>query len=77
MHRLGFSRRRYISAACLQVFDLKVARGELVALVGPVGSGKSSLLSALLNEMSRVSGSVGAKIGPLQGKRNIHWARRK
>ena len=33
-------------------FDLK--KGELVAVIGKVGSGKSSLLSAILGEMSCV-----------------------
>lgn len=36
--------------------DLKVPVGQLVAIVGSVGSGKSSLLQALLGEMKR-SGS--------------------
>ncbi|KAI8618185.1 P-loop containing nucleoside triphosphate hydrolase protein [Chytriomyces sp. MP71] len=37
---------------------LRIPRGKLVAIVGKVGSGKSSLLSALVGEMSHVSGSV-------------------
>jgi ABC-type Mn2+/Zn2+ transport system ATPase subunit len=32
--------------------------GELVAIVGEVGSGKSSLLSALLGEVKKLSGHV-------------------
>ena len=32
--------------------------GKLTMIVGPVGSGKSSLLSAMLGEMTDVSGSV-------------------
>jgi ABC-type multidrug transport system fused ATPase/permease subunit len=42
----------------LKDVPVRVERGELVAVVGAVGSGKSSLLSAILNEMSKRSGSV-------------------
>ena len=38
--------------------NLTVPRGKLVAIVGPVGSGKSSLISAILGEMNCVDGSV-------------------
>ena len=38
--------------------NLKVRQGSLVALVGPVGSGKSSILAALLGEMSKTDGEV-------------------
>lgn len=38
--------------------NLKVHKGSLVALVGTVGSGKSSVLSVLLGEMSKVAGQV-------------------
>ncbi|KNC52888.1 uncharacterized protein AMSG_12229 [Thecamonas trahens ATCC 50062] len=38
--------------------DLAIPPGALVAVVGPVGAGKSSLLHALLGEMERVAGSV-------------------
>ena len=43
-----------------QVCDITmhVQRGTLVAVVGGVGSGKSSLLSGLIGEMRKVSGSV-------------------
>merc|ERR1719376_115802 len=40
--------------ACLQDVTLKVKKGSLVAIVGQVGSGKSSLLSAILGEMDTV-----------------------
>lgn len=38
--------------------DLSIARNELVAVIGSVGSGKSSLLGALAGDMRRTSGSV-------------------
>ena len=38
--------------------DLEVGHGQLVAVVGHVGAGKSSLVSALLGEMNKVSGQV-------------------
>ncbi|KAG2366729.1 ABC protein [Suillus spraguei] len=44
---------------------MTIRRGQLVALVGPVGSGKSSLLQGLIGEMRKVSGHVsfGGRIG--------------
>ncbi|XP_063876014.1 ATP-binding cassette sub-family C member 3-like isoform X2 [Scylla paramamosain] len=42
----------------LQGVELKVQQGQLVAVVGPVGAGKSSLLSALLGQMDKTSGHV-------------------
>ncbi|GFO38359.1 multidrug resistance-associated protein 1 [Plakobranchus ocellatus] len=35
---------------------MKIPKGKLVAVVGPVGAGKSSLLSAMLGEMEQLSG---------------------
>ncbi|XP_049867756.1 multidrug resistance-associated protein 1 isoform X1 [Pectinophora gossypiella] len=46
------------SELTLKNINLQVPRGSLVAVVGAVGSGKSSLLSALLGEMNKVSGRV-------------------
>ncbi|KAG2142222.1 ABC protein [Suillus bovinus] len=44
---------------------MTIQRGQLVAIVGPVGSGKSSLLQGLIGEMKKVSGHVsfGGRIG--------------
>lgn len=42
----------------LQKISFSVKQGQLVALVGKVGSGKSSLLAALLNELNLLNGSV-------------------
>jgi len=47
--------------ATLQDINLRVKAGSLVAIVGTVGSGKTSLLSAILGELERHSGRVNTK----------------
>ncbi|KAH8995030.1 ABC transporter [Lactarius akahatsu] len=42
----------------LKHIDLRVPRGQLVAIVGAVGSGKTSLLQGLIGDMRRTEGSV-------------------
>ncbi|KAJ8072221.1 hypothetical protein PM082_015779 [Marasmius tenuissimus] len=42
----------------VQKIDLRIQRGTLVAIVGRVGSGKSSLLQGLLGEMRKISGEI-------------------
>ncbi len=42
----------------LKHINLKVKKEKLTALVGPVGCGKTSLLSALLGEMEKLTGEV-------------------
>lgn len=42
-----------------------IPEGSLVAVVGHVGSGKSSLLSALLGEMDKLEGTVAVKVAAL------------
>ncbi|XP_053388123.1 multidrug resistance-associated protein 1-like isoform X2 [Mercenaria mercenaria] len=41
---------------CLSRINLKVRAGQLIAVVGYCGSGKSSLISAILGEMRRLGG---------------------
>ena len=41
---------------------MSVKDGELLAIVGQVGSGKSSLISALLGEMEKLSGDVNMRV---------------
>lgn len=49
----------------LRNIDLTIPRGQLCAIVGPVGSGKSSLLQAMIGEMRRIDGKVtfGGSVG--------------
>ncbi|KAG0329331.1 hypothetical protein BG000_000100 [Podila horticola] len=49
----------------LKNINLSIPRGQLVAIVGAVGSGKSSLLNALVGEMRKTSGRMeyGGTIG--------------
>lgn len=42
----------------LRNINLKVKKGNLTAIVGQVGSGKTSVISALLGEMEKVKGNV-------------------
>ena len=37
---------------------MRINRGKLVAIVGQVGAGKSSLISAMLGHMNKISGQV-------------------
>ncbi|XP_071426855.1 ATP-binding cassette sub-family C member 6 isoform X2 [Pithys albifrons albifrons] len=46
------------TSPCLRRIDLTVPQGSLLAVVGQVGAGKSSLLSALLGELEKLEGCV-------------------
>uniref|UniRef100_A0A8B9NGU6 Uncharacterized protein n=1 Tax=Accipiter nisus TaxID=211598 RepID=A0A8B9NGU6_9AVES len=49
---------RFSEPSCLCSVTLDIAPGSLVAVVGAVGSGKSSLVSAMLGEMENIKGHV-------------------
>ena len=49
----------------LKNINLKVKEKSLVAVVGTVGSGKSSLCSAMLGEMEKNTGRVNIKVRTL------------
>uniref|UniRef100_A0A8C4XUZ6 ABC-type glutathione-S-conjugate transporter n=1 Tax=Falco tinnunculus TaxID=100819 RepID=A0A8C4XUZ6_FALTI len=46
------------TSPCLRSIDLTVPQGSLLAVVGQVGAGKSSLLSALLGELEKTDGCM-------------------
>ncbi|XP_029315504.1 multidrug resistance-associated protein 4-like isoform X2 [Cottoperca gobio] len=52
---------RTLEAPTLQNVSLTVKPGQLLAVIGPVGAGKSSLLSAILGELSQESGLIKVK----------------
>ncbi|CAF3075845.1 unnamed protein product [Rotaria sp. Silwood2] len=43
---------------CLSSLDLTIEQGTFVGIAGPVGSGKSSLLNAILGEMNLINGEL-------------------
>ena len=47
---------------CYTSINIKIPEGKLVAVVGMVGSGKSSLLSSMLGEMYKDKGYVGVQV---------------
>ncbi|VDO37669.1 unnamed protein product [Haemonchus placei] len=49
------------TANTLENINLSAERGSFIALVGQVGAGKSSLLSALLGEMGKLQGKIGLR----------------
>ena len=46
----------------LDKLDCYVKKGELMGVIGKVGSGKSSLLSSILGEMTKVSGKIAVQV---------------
>lgn len=51
------------AAVCFSSIHMEGPVGSLIAVVGTVGSGKSSLLQALLGEMEKIKGTVTIKVG--------------
>lgn len=52
----------------LKDINLKVKRGSLVAVVGTVGAGKTSLCSALLGDMEKKMGRVNVQVSCLKSR---------
>ncbi|OWT60207.1 ATP-binding cassette domain-containing protein [Candidimonas nitroreducens] len=66
----------YGAAQILFDVALQVGRGEIVALMGRNGAGKSSTLKAVMGLMPRVSGEVSFMGQPLADRRSFRIARR-
>ncbi len=52
------SKKQEKSDFMLKGINLEVKKGQLVAIIGRVGSGKTSLLNAILGEISKVRGEL-------------------
>ncbi|KAF4025940.1 hypothetical protein G4228_017948 [Cervus hanglu yarkandensis] len=64
-HAIGFTNASFswdkTGIPVLKDLNIKIPEGALVAVVGQVGSGKSSVLSAILGEMEKLKGAVQRK----------------
>ncbi|XP_007933104.1 multidrug resistance-associated protein 1-like [Orycteropus afer afer] len=64
-HAIGFTNASFswdkTGIPVLKDLNIKIPEGALVAVVGQVGSGKSSVLSAILGEMEKLTGTVQRK----------------
>nr|XP_020760311.1 multidrug resistance-associated protein 1-like [Odocoileus virginianus texanus] len=64
-HAIGFTNASFswdkTGVPVLKDLNIKIPEGALVAVVGQVGSGKSSVLSAILGEMEKLKGVVQRK----------------
>jgi len=58
LHNATFGWTQSIETPVLFGLDLQIKKGSLVAVVGHVGTGKSSLLAAILGELHKFSGGV-------------------
>jgi len=57
----------------LDKVTLTIRAGDLVGVVGPVGSGKSSLLSAILGEVDKVGGTLARRPGTAALATQVPW----
>ncbi|KAK2507728.1 hypothetical protein MC885_016012, partial [Smutsia gigantea] len=65
-HAVGFTNASFswdkTGIPVLKDLNIKIPEGALVAIVGQTGSGKSSVLSAILGEMEKLTGVVQRKL---------------
>ncbi|KAJ1449532.1 P-loop containing nucleoside triphosphate hydrolase protein [Pelagophyceae sp. CCMP2097] len=62
------------SKAAIRGIDFELRTGEMLAVEGPVGSGKSSLIEALFGELALVGGSV--ELAPLEAMAVVYAPQR-
>jgi ATP-binding cassette subfamily C (CFTR/MRP) protein 1 len=56
----------------LEDINFSVKTGELVAVVGTIGAGKSSLLCSLLGDLKKDKGVVNTKVGQVEPVEQKH-----
>lgn len=72
MNKLSDLGQHESSSITLQDITLHVEPGQLVSIIGSIGSGKSSLLSGILDEMTVLNGSV-AHNGKIAYASQLAW----
>ena len=56
----------------LKTLNLEIPKGSLTAIVGVVGSGKSSIISTILGDVHKVSGEI-RRVGSVAYVPQIAW----
>ena len=54
---------------------MQVKEGEIVAIVGQVGTGKSSLVSAILGEMLTLQGNITIKVRMIESMNTLYFCK--
>lgn len=62
-----------IERAQLRIDDLVIAKGKLTVIFGPVASGKTMLLHALLGELNKLSDTSGKSAGTVTRVENVSY----
>jgi ATP-binding cassette subfamily C (CFTR/MRP) protein 3 len=68
----SFSWDRESKEPTLKNLNLEIPKGSLTAIVGIVGSGKSSIISAILGDVHKVSGDI-SRVGSVAYVPQIAW----
>jgi ATP-binding cassette subfamily C (CFTR/MRP) protein 1 len=75
MEEASFSWDRDATTPTIKNVSLSVEKGKLVAIVGTVGSGKSSLISSFLGELGRHSPKYKRLLGQICGRAHLRTFR--